>query len=78
MEAASFYGMKWNKRYSVQPDRTETIVEVGICPNKIYYLKFKLGFLFLNLYYNHQLILQQHVLISLLRLWNHSVNDRRK
>lgn len=34
MEAASFYGMKWNKRYSEQPDNAVTIVEAGICPNQ--------------------------------------------
>ncbi|OYX84873.1 MAG: hypothetical protein B7Y83_06690 [Flavobacteriales bacterium 32-34-25] len=34
MEAASFYGMQWNKRYSEQPDRAETIVEAWACPNK--------------------------------------------
>jgi hypothetical protein len=34
MEAASFYGMKWNKRYSEQPDHAETKVEAWACPNK--------------------------------------------
>lgn len=34
MEAASFYGMKWNKRYSEQPAAAETLVEAGPCPNK--------------------------------------------
>jgi hypothetical protein len=32
MEVISFYGMQWNKRYSVQPDRAVKIVEAGTCP----------------------------------------------
>ncbi|OCB76653.1 hypothetical protein LPBF_06890 [Flavobacterium crassostreae] len=38
MEAASFYVMQWNKRYSGQPDHAVTIVEARACANKKYFL----------------------------------------
>lgn len=46
MEATSFYGMQWNKRYSIQPDLAVTKVEARICPNKKPVMLYKTGFCF--------------------------------